>query len=213
MTKIVNKLYDTYSDAVAAINALEAAGISHNDISIVANNVDNKNDPLKKNHAAKIEDPTQKDAAAKGAGGGAGVGAVAGGGAGLLAGIGMLAIPGIGPVVAAGWLVATAAGAAVGATAGAVSGGIVGKLMEYEVRKEDAELYAEAIRRGGTLVSVKAADKEVGKVEEILSEFNDVDLEARRSLYAEDNWTTFDVNAPAYTPAQIEQERARYRQF
>ncbi len=211
MTKIINKIYDNYSDAVAAINALEAADISHNDISIVANNVDNKNDPLKKNHGAKIDDPTDKNAAAKGAGSGAGLGAVAGGGVGLLAGLGMLAIPGVGPVVAAGWLVATAAGVAVGATAGAASGGIIGKLMEYEVRKEDAEFYAEAIRRGGALVSVKAADKDVAKVEEILADFNSIDPTARRALYADDNWTSFDVNAPAYTPTQIEQERARYR--
>lgn len=199
MTKIVNKIYDNYSDAVAAIHALESAEISHNDISIVANNVDSKNDP------------TDKDATAKGAGGGAAAGAVAGGGAGLLAGLGMLAIPGVGPVVAAGWLVAAAAGAAVGATAGAATGGLIGKLTEYEVSKEDAELYAEAIRRGGALVSVKADDDEVAKVEDILARFKAVDPSLRRTQYSKTNWTAFDANAPAYTPAQIEAERALYR--
>jgi len=211
MTQIVNRLYDNYSDAIAAINALEGGGISHNDVSIVANNVDNKNDPLKKVDNAKVEDPTDKDAAAKGAGGGAAVGALAGGGAGLLAGLGMLAIPGIGPVVAAGWLVATAAGAAAGATAGAAAGGVVGKLAEYEVSKEDAELYAEAIRRGGALVSVKTSDKNISTVEKILNQYAAVDITARRAFYAENNWTAFDANAPAYTTKQIEAERSQYR--
>jgi len=199
MTTIVNKLYDNYGEAVSAINALESAGISHNDISIVANGVSSKNDP------------THKDAGAKGAGGGAAAGAVAGGGAGLLAGLGMLAIPGVGPVVAAGWLIATAAGAAVGASAGAATGGIVGRLTEYQVSKKDAELYAEAIRRGSALVSVKADDKEIGKVETILERFKSVDPSLRRSRYEEDNWTSFDPNAPAYTAAQIEAERTHYR--
>src|SRR5579859_4525824 len=73
MSKVINHLYDSYGEAVAVIGELEAAGISHNDISIVANNVDKKNDP------------THKDAAAKGAGSGAaGLGAV-GAGAGVLA--------------------------------------------------------------------------------------------------------------------------------
>jgi hypothetical protein len=207
MTKVINKLYDNYSDAVAAINALESNEVSHNDISIVANN----NDPMKKNNSAKIEDPTDKNATAKGAGGGAAAGAVAGGGVGLLAGLGMLAIPGVGPVVAAGWLIAAAAGAVAGATAGAAAGGVVGKLTEYEVSKEDAEFYAEAVRRGASLVSVKVSDKNVGKVEQILNQHKAVDVASRRAIYARNNWTSFDANAPAYAAAEIEAERALYR--
>ena len=183
---------------MAAVYELEAADISHNDISIVANNVDKKNDP------------TDHNAASKGAGGGAAAGAVVGGGAGLLAGLGMLAIPGVGPVVAAGWLVATAAGAAVGAGAGAATGGIVGRLTEYNVSKKDAELYAEIIRRGGALVSVKADDKEVARVNDIFSKVPYIDPDARRSAYQASDWTTFDPAAPAYTTAEIAAERSRY---
>jgi hypothetical protein len=36
MTQTVAALYDTYDSAVAAVNALEAAGIPHSDISIVS---------------------------------------------------------------------------------------------------------------------------------------------------------------------------------
>ena len=56
MSKVINRAYENYADAVSVIHQLEAAGISHNDISIVANNVNDDNDP------------THKDAVAKGAG-------------------------------------------------------------------------------------------------------------------------------------------------
>src|ERR1700710_2626557 len=99
MTKTVSALYDTYDGARGAVNALEAAGIPHSDISIVANNSDNWH-----------RDDRATDAA-EGAGTGAGVGAAVGGVGGLLTGLGIMAIPGVGPVVAAGWLVAPAGGA------------------------------------------------------------------------------------------------------
>ena len=39
MTQTVTALYDTYDDAVSAVNALEASGIPQSDISIVSNSV------------------------------------------------------------------------------------------------------------------------------------------------------------------------------
>ena len=38
MVQTVTALYDTYDFAVSAVDALEAAGIPHSDISIVSNN-------------------------------------------------------------------------------------------------------------------------------------------------------------------------------
>ena len=67
---------------------------------------------------------------------------------------GLMAIPGVGPVVAAGWLVATLTGAAAVGTAG----GIVGALSQAGFSPEDADVYAESIRRGGALVSVKVEE-------------------------------------------------------
>jgi len=199
MSKITNRVYNSYGEAVSIIRDLEAGGISKNDISIVANNVD------------AGHDPTDKDAVAKGAGGGAAAGAAIGGGAGLLAGLGMLAIPGVGPVVAAGWLVATAAGAAVGAGTGAAAGGIIGKLTEYEVSEDDAEVYVETIRRGGALVSVKTDDDNKSKVEKIMSRDGYVDVAKRGTAYRANDWKAYDSKAPTYTPDQIEAERAQYR--
>ena len=42
MTQTVTALYDTYDSAASAVNALEASGIPHSDISIVSSNVDNR---------------------------------------------------------------------------------------------------------------------------------------------------------------------------
>src|SRR5271157_2467986 len=151
MTQTVTTLYDTYNFAVSAVNALEA-GVPHSDISIVSNNVDNRYTKDRPTHAA--ED----------AGKGAGIGAAVGGIGGLLAGLGLLAIPGVGPVVAAGWLVATAAGAA----AGGATGSIIGALANAGVDEEDAQVYAEGVRRGGTLVTARVPDGDRSRYESIL---------------------------------------------
>ncbi|HEX3416016.1 MAG TPA: general stress protein [Stellaceae bacterium] len=198
MTQTVAALYDTYDSAVAAVNALEAAGIPHSDISIVSNNVDNQ---YGKDRPAE---------AAKDAGKGAGVGAVVGGVGGLLTGLGLLAIPGVGPVVAAGWLVATAAGAATGAVVGGAAGGLVGSLTGAGVPEHDAHFYAEGVRRGGTLVTARADDARASAAREILQRYKSVDPADRGAAYREGGWTSFDENAPAYTADQVAAERSRY---
>jgi hypothetical protein len=182
-------LYDTYHHAKSTVSDLESAGIPHSDISIVANKQSNT---------------------ATGAEAGGGVGAVVGGGAGLLAGLGMLAIPGVGPVVAAGWLVATAAGAAVGATAGAASGGIIGAMTESGVSKEHAQIYAEGVRRGGSLVSVKCQTEQSGLVRTILDRHHPINPDVRGAAYRKSGWTKFDEKAPVYTTAELERERSLY---
>ena len=40
MTTTISRLYDRYADAQSAVTRLEAAGVPHSDISIVANNSD-----------------------------------------------------------------------------------------------------------------------------------------------------------------------------
>ncbi len=132
--------------------------------------------------------------AGTGAGTGATIGTVLGGGAGLLAGLGMLAIPGVGPVVAAGWLVATALGAGVGAGAG----GLLGSLVGAGVNENDAHVYAEGVRRGGTLVTARVDESQRATVEDIMSRHSGVDANVRGKEYRAGGWERFDENAPAY---------------
>ena len=198
MTQTVTALYDTYDAAISAVNDLEASGIAHADISLVSNNVDHRYD---KDH------PTN---AAVDAGTGAGIGAAVGGVGGLLTGLGLMAIPGVGPVVAAGWLVATAVGAVGGAVVGGAAGGIVGSLTGAGVPEHDANFYAEGVRRGGTLVTVRVDDFRAAMVREILQRHKWVDPAVRGSVYRQTGWTSFDESAPPYTPEQVAAERDRY---
>jgi hypothetical protein len=198
MTQTVSALYDTYDAARSAVNALEAAGVPHSDISIVANNSESWH---------RDDRPSN---AAGGAGTGAGVGAAVGGVGGLLTGLGMMAIPGVGPVVAAGWLVATAVGAVAGAAVGGATGGLVGSLTKEGVPEHDANLYAEGVRRGGTLVTARVADARASEAQGILQRRKYVDLNARGRIYRDEGWSTFDSNAPAYTAEQVAKERTRY---
>jgi hypothetical protein len=146
------------------------------------------------------------DDRAEGAAAGAGIGAGVGGTVGLLAGLGLLAIPGIGPVVAAGWLAAMAAGAA----AGGATGGLIGGLTQAGVSDEDAQVYAEGLRRGGTLVTVRVPDADRARVEAILDR-SAVNIRDRGAAFRKSGWKGFDPNAPVYTADQVRKERQLYR--
>ena len=146
----ITKVYDRYERARQVVRELERAGIPSSSISLLANKI------ISEQHVDVAE--------ASEAGTGAGIGAVVGGTAGLLTGLGLLAIPGLGPVVAAGWLATTALGA--------VAGGIVGALIDAGVPEDQAHIYSEAVRRGGTLISVKADDSKAMIVHTILERHN-----------------------------------------
>jgi hypothetical protein len=195
MSKTITRLFDNYSDGAAAVRDLEAIGISHDDVSIVANNARGEHEGLKDHGDVQR---------------GASTGALIGGAGGLLAGLGLLAIPGLGPIVAAGWLAATAAGAGIGAAGGAATGGIVEALKNAGHSDEEANVYSEGVRRGGTLVSVKVSDSQVADAEQILDRNKSVDAATRGEAYRSTGWNSFDSAAPAYTPDEVERERATF---
>jgi hypothetical protein len=200
MTTTISRLYDNYADAQAAVSRLEAAGVPHSDISIVANNSEGWFNGDKKDR-----DRDGVDDRAEGAGTGAGIGAGLGGAAGLLAGLGLLAIPGLGPVVAAGWLAATAAGAA----AGAATGGIIGALTQARVSDEDAHTYAEGIRRGGTLVTARVPDNNRTRLEAALTQ-SAVNIADRRGAWQKSGWKSFDPASKPYGADEVRRERSLY---
>ncbi len=191
--KTVTGLFDDYASAERAVDDLEAAGVPSADISIVS-----------------YKDGGESNAA-EGAGVGAGIGAAVGGAGGLLAGLGLMAIPGVGPVVAAGWLAATLTGAVGGAVAGGAVGGLIGAFTEAGVPEEEAQVYAEGVRRGGAVVSARVPEERVMEADAILSRADRVDINRRRAAYAEEGWERFDDAAPPYTAAEVERERSRYR--
>jgi hypothetical protein len=191
MTTTVTHLYDDYGKAQEAVRALESLGFTNDEVSI----------------ASRVRDNGELVDDASGAATGASVGAVAGAGTGLLTAMGVMAIPGLGPLVAAGVLATMLAGAATGAAAG----GILGALTDYGVSEEDAHVYSEGIRRGGTLVTVRAADDRAQMAREVLNRYDPVDIPARRNAYREGGWTRYDPNAPGFTRDEVRAERDRYR--
>ena len=209
----VTRLFDHHDEALAAVSALEAAGVSSTDISIVSNNADNWHAGHKHSgsHDGPLVDGEDHNDVAEGAGKGAATGGVLGAGAGVLAGLGMLAIPGLGPIVAAGWLASTAVGAAVGAAAGGAAGGLLGALKDAGHDEQDAHVYAEGVRRGGTLISVRTSDIDEDRIEAILRDRRGWDAATRGDAYRSTGWTNFDPAAQPYTVEQINEERARYR--
>jgi hypothetical protein len=189
--KTIARVYDTYGQARQVVADLEDSGIATADINLIANK-------YVCDETARIDEPSA-------AGPGAGVGAALGGTAGLLAGLGVIAIPGLGPVVAAGALAATA----IGAAAGAATGGVVGALVSAGVPEQEAHVYCEAVRRGGTMVSVRVADDKADYVLQIMSRYEPIDAMERRTVYSGEGWKRFDPAAAPYRPSQAEIDRLR----
>jgi uncharacterized membrane protein len=154
----VTGLFDTRDDAQSAVQELIDSGWGQEDIGMVAARSDSDH--------PEVTNLAVKDAEK---------GAVVGGLAGLFLGLSELALPGVGPVLAGGWLVTALLGAGVGAA----TGGLVGALVELGVSHEEAKHLAEGVRRGGTLVTIKATEDRVGAVEDILRHHRAVNIQER----------------------------------
>ena len=210
MTVKISCLYDNFPAAENAVRALEASGVKAGDISIVASNAEGwyKNNKTTDAHLVDAKHDKDRDGVddrVEGARTGAGVGGAVAGAGGLLAGLGVLAIPGIGPVVAAGWLASTVAGLVAG---GAVGAG-VGALAESGVAKEDQDVYAETLRRGGALVVARVPDADKARYQSVLAN-SAVDVAGRGALYRKSGWQRFDETAPVFTPEDVRRSRELY---
>ena len=186
--KTIVGLYDDIGTARRVVEELAAAGFERGDISLVANN---------QTTGTTTTGTTGGDgeAVAEGAAGGALVGGALGGLGGLLLGLGALAIPGIGPVVAAGPIVAGLTGAGIGAAVG----GLAGALINWGVPEEEAEFYAEGVRRGSTLVAVKADDGRVNEALRLMNRFGPVDVRERSSQWRSEGWAGFNADSATGT--------------
>jgi hypothetical protein len=91
-----------------------------------------------------------------------------------------------------------------------VAGGLIGALTEAGVDREDAEVYAEGVRRGGTLVAVRTEEANLGRVQEVFDRFGGTEASARRAQYRESGWSRFDEDAEPFTREQIARERSLY---
>jgi hypothetical protein len=196
MLKNVVGLFDDRTAAEAAIQDLVNAGYDRSRISAVA--ADSEGQLFKE----------QIDANGSFVGEGASVGitsgAVVGGILGLLIGAGFLLVPA--GMIAAGPI----AGLIAGSAAGAATGGVLGALIGLGIPESDADVYAEGVRRGGTLLVVQADDSQLDQVHSIMNRDGAVDIQDRGFLYQQEGHTRHDANAPVYTEAEAAADRARY---
>lgn len=168
----ITAFFDTYDEAARAVQRLEAAHLPDFEISLVSNNF---NDAYTHHATQSFEEDGNPHPFA---GATAAAGSVAGAGAGLLAGLGTVAIPGFGPLIAAGWIVSTL----VGAGAGAAVGGLAGALADAGLSDEEAQTYADGVRRGGALITIKVDEERMDQVVSILDDEGEIesDNEVRR---------------------------------
>ena len=190
MTMTVIGLFDTVTQAHRAVSDLQAQGFSRDDISLVAND-------------AGQDYERELGAAGSGATAGATSGGLLGGIAGLLAGLGALAIPGIGPVIAAGPL----AGVLGGAALGAATGGLVGALNHMGIPDKEARMYAEGIRRGGALVTVRTEDDQAQPAAEIMAGDGALDIDETSTRWSQAGTSGFPPAALPRDHEQIVRER------
>src|SRR5579859_4868827 len=147
MNKTILTIFDDIVVARQVVEDLVNAGFPRHSISLITNDAHNQYSRyLDKDYVPKDDAVTAAH--------GAGLGAVIGALTGILIGLAALAIPGVGLVIVAGPIVVGLTGAA----AGAVTGGMIGALVKSGVPEDEAQYYAEGIRRGGTLISVETSD-------------------------------------------------------
>ena len=161
----LSRLYPDAARARAVIDELKASGLPEDDIGVIsATRRDSRPMANAGMHNAGDEIDRDRDGRDD-RGAAAGKGAAVGAAAGLVAGLSAFVLPGIGTVAAAGWLTA----ALTGAVAGGAAGGIVGALVESGLDENDAAEYADGIRRGGTLVTIRVMGQDRDHYEDILS--------------------------------------------
>jgi hypothetical protein len=90
----------------------------------------------------------------------------------------------------------------VGAGIGAAGGGLLGALVGWGVPHTEAGYYTEAVRRGSTLVAVRAPEADVPRLVEILNRHNLVDLQQRVAYWRQQGWVGDGINEET-TPATL----------
>jgi hypothetical protein len=164
MTRTVIGLIDNRDEAQKVIDELLGSGFERKDIGVVSG-------ALLREAQAAIADASR--------------GMTLGGFAGLLVAATTLLVPGIGAVVAAGPGLTLLAGT----TIGALAGGLISALRSRGVPEQDAELYAEGVRRGATLLTVNAKNDELAaRAREIMKQHGAVDVGQRAAEWKRSGW-------------------------
>lgn len=165
MAKTVIGILENPGEAQQAVDELLKSGFQRRDIGVISSDI-----------------LREAATAATGATKGMAFGALAG----MLLGAATMAIPGFGPLLVAGPGLALLGGT----TLGALAGGIVGALKARGMPEEQANFYAEGVRRGGTLITVHAKTDELAqRAIQILKSHGAVDIDQRVADWKRFGWS------------------------
>jgi stress response protein YsnF len=92
----------------------------------------------------------------------------------------------------------------------ASEGSLFDKLTELGVPRDEAEIYAEGTRRGGSLVLVHADDQTAEEAAAIMERRRVVDYETRSAAWRAEGWTGYEASAYPFTTDEANLERQRY---
>jgi hypothetical protein len=82
-------------------------------------------------------------------------------------------------------------------------------MTEAGISREDADSYAEGVRRGGTLVSARVADADRSRLDAVLNE-SSVNLRDRSAAWQKTGWKSFDPASKPYGADEVRKERQLY---
>lgn len=78
------------------------------------------------------------------------------------------------------------------------------------VPRDDAEIYAEGVRRGGVLLMGRVDDRRCEDALDIIERHGSIDIADRGRSYRESGWTGYDAASTDYDEGMITEERNRY---
>jgi len=175
MAKAIAGFFRTQTEGQAAAEALYRAGFSRDQVSFLSGDT--------RGHETPAVGPVLKH---EGSDSEAASDVFIGGAVGLAAGVLAMAIPGLGPILAVGPITAAIGGL----TAGVAVGGVIGLLKDLGISDEEAEFYAEGVRRGGALVTVHGVDEDrEATARKTLDESGAIETEEVADEWRRTGWT------------------------
>jgi hypothetical protein len=175
-------VYDNIQDAYHAIHDLIGHGFAQRDINLIAS--DSSGEYARYLGTTQVETLLSGDKAM-----------IVGGIANLLGDVRDGTISGIGSVLAAGLL------------ASVIGNGLTATLAKAGISRQKAGYYAEALRRGSTLILVSVDEKLAERAAQIIDRHGPVDFARRIVRWKEDGWSRFDPKGKPYKLAEIDKER------
>lgn len=210
MTKTIVALYDHRSDAETASRDLQAAGFESSVIEILSHS-----DLSSGGWGDRDLSGSPTGTAAGTLTGDSSIGAASGMARTDLS-TGYVASPNTVPGAGLGMESGLGAGAGMGTMGsgglmtGGGTGGMLTRLTGWGIPNQDAQVYAEGVRRGGSLLKLRLEEEDVDRAMDVLERGNVVDVEERGSAYRDSGWAGYDETAAYYDEQSAEEERVRY---